>query len=293
MHAATMTGGLDVVSPIRRSAPSRAVVGVAGKAVGHRAAAVVAQEVAARLVAREAGAAMPVLREVLVRRLCDAAMSPESGAFDALKSEMRRARISAPTLAEGYIPEAARRFGLDWDSDRTSFAGVTMAMTRLQSLLRHIEAGWTAEDGRTGVGAGALTGRAGGRRSILVILPDGEQHSLGALVVAGQLRRMGVSVCLRVAPTEADLKGLLVARAFDGAMLSLAASARIAAAARIVRQLGDLTDGRLFVAVGGSLATERDDLAAQTGARIASNDLTDALQALGLDLAQSPMSERV
>lgn len=224
-----------------------------------------ATDVVARLVARDAvGGA--VLRDSLVHRFMDAVRSSDPGAFEALKPELKRARISAATLADVYIPEVARRLGQGWDEDCISFAEVTMGVARLQAILREIGKTWVADD------AGPQAGM-----TMLFILPSGEQHTLGALVAAGWLRRQGISVCLRIAPSVSDLTELLSTRSFDGAMISIACNDKLDVCARTVKTLKDASTNDLRVAVGGAIMEWGEDAVKATGADIVTNDLKAAL----------------
>lgn len=227
-----------------------------------------ATDVVARLVARDVVGG-PVLRDSLVQRLVDAVRSSDPGAFETLKPELKRARISAATLADVYIPEVARRLGIGWEEDLISFAEVTMGTARLQAILREIGKEWVADD------AGPQAGM-----TMLFILPSGEQHTLGALVAAGWLRRQGISVCLRIAPSVSDLTELLSTRNFDGAMISIACDDKVDACARTVKTLKNASTNALRVAVGGAIMEWGADAMAATGADIVTNDLKAALRAL-------------
>lgn len=229
-----------------------------------------ASEVVARLVARDSTGGV-VLHEGLVERFMEAVRSTGPQAFDALKPELKRARISAVTLADVYIPEVARRLGKGWEDDTVSFAEVTMGAARLQAVLREIGAGWTAN---TRMREGAPT--------MLLILPAGEQHTLGAMVIAGWLRRQGISVCLRIGPSLADLASLMTLRKFDGVMISIAGDDKLEVCAKLVKTLKDAVDYDLRIAVGGAIMAREAGMEATLGADIVTNDLSGALAALGL-----------
>lgn len=229
-----------------------------------------AAEVVARLVARD-GVGGKVLREDLVVQFMDAVRAADAKAFERLKPSLKRARISASVLADIYVPEVARRLGRGWEEDTISFAEVTMGVARLQAILREIGSHWTAG-----------TVSRDDRSTLLLILPAGEQHTLGAMVVAGWLRRQGISVCLRIAPSVADLVSLLSLRRFDGAMISIACNDKLDVCAKLVKTLKQSVDYDLRVAVGGALALKDEEELSQTGADIITNDLPSALSALGL-----------
>lgn len=174
-------------------------------------------------------------------------------------------------MADVYIPAAARRMGEQWENDVATFADVTMGVARLQAILREIGTGWSADE--------AVRGRDA---TVLLILPSEEQHTLGAMVVASWLRRQGISVCLRIAPSAAELLCLLATRRFDGAMISIACESRFEACSKMIRALKGAAGGAMPVAVGGvalpEISAQKDFL----GADIVTNDLSAAIEALGL-----------
>jgi len=235
-------------------------------AVSHLAAAIMA-----RIVRRDINAG--ALSEPLLRRLQEvaAATGRDQDPVEALRLDMRRARVNAATLTDHYIPEAARRLGCDWAGDRVSFAEVSIRTARLQAILRNIGSGWSADDD------GARDGPA-----VLMLVPEGDQHTLGAMIATARLRRMGVSVCLRPGIGRAALRDLLVQRGFDAAMISVACTQRLELCADLVKTLKDVSGGGLAVAVGGAVLLKDKDAVPCIGADIMTNDLNAALHALGL-----------
>ncbi len=230
-----------------------------------------AAEVVASLVARDSIKPV-VLREDLVVQFMKAVQLASPAAFDALKPEFRRARVSAVMLADHYIPEVARRLGKGWEDDCISFADVTMGTARLQSILRDIGADWAADAAEHPINA-----------TVLLVIPGREQHTLGAMVLAGWLRRRGISVCMRIAPSDAEIAQLLVGRRFDGALISVACEDKLAACKAVVAALKQATSGALRIVVGGSVLERAHDIAQRTGADIATNDIDTALGVLGLN----------
>lgn len=210
-------------------------------------------------------------RDSLIDGLINASVSGTRNCFSDLLGEMKRNRVSVAALADTYIPIAARRMGEAWEDDRMSWMDVSMGVARLQSLLREIGLAWAADQaGDTGHG------------TVLLIIPDSEQHTLGPMVAMGQMRRFGVSVCLRIAPSHDELRRLVSTRNFDGVMISVAVAEKLENVAKLVRFLKSTLKTPLPVIVGGAVMTTRDDAAACTGADLASNDIGAALQAIGL-----------
>lgn len=232
-----------------------------------------ALEVIGRLIElRQRGAARVL--DHLVDHLATAACRIEPGALDGALAELRRAHVSDLSLVNDYIPEAARRLGRGWEEDTLSFMDVTLGVSRLAELLQAIGA-WHGDDVVVK-----------GQPSVLLVLPPGEQHTLGAAVLACRMRQVGISVCLRIAPNLSDLAALVATRGFAGAMVSLGNEERAENCGVLVRALQTLGKGQLRVAVGGCVIEACPDLTATTGADIVTNDLCRALALFGVEIEQ-------
>lgn len=229
-----------------------------------------AAEVVARLVAREEAGGNDI-REVLLQKFVAVVKSSDPRAIDALRPEFRRARVTLSILADVYIPAAARRLGKEWEEDVSTFSDVTIGVARLQAILREIGSDWTSDEGVRGQDA-----------TLLLILPSGEQHTLGAMVVASWLRRQGISVCLQIAPMVSDLICLMATRRFDGVMISIACEDKLEACVKLVKTIKGASGGALPVAVGGVVLSELGERKIDLGADIVTNDLSAAIDALGL-----------
>lgn len=240
-----------------------------------------AAEVLARLVRSEASAAA-VLNEGFVSGLMRAVLSGDPDGFGNLRAEFKRARVPSAILADHYIPEVARRLGKGWAEDCTSFADVTMGTARLQAILREIGQEWYAD----------AAGAAAEGPTLLVILPEGEHHTLGAMVLAARLRRSGVSVSLRIGEPAPVLATFVRDRSFDAALISVACHEKLETSARLVKTLKDATRGKLKIAVGGAVLASGEYAASDTGADVVTNDIEVALKGLGL-LGQPADEERV
>jgi methylmalonyl-CoA mutase cobalamin-binding subunit len=221
------------------------------------------------------------LLDDLTSRLYAAVTAPSTNGLSEVIAEFSAARISAKDLTLNYIPAVARRLGRDWENDRISFTDVTIGATRLQTLLREMAAGWTA-DGSSHDGQGA----------ILMIVPLGEQHTLGSLVAATWLRRNGVSVSVQIAPSPQDLGRLLQGQRFDAVFVSVGSDYRLDACAKLVRTLRALSPGPIPVVVGGALAAHKREDLLSIGADSVTTDLAEALEVVGLGLAKRRLHAR-
>lgn len=229
-----------------------------------------ASQVIAVLAAR--GSHRPeTMRVDLVDRLIRAVLSDSALALSALIEEMRQLRVPAASVADYYIPAAARRMGEAWHDDRMSFAEVSIGTARFQAILRELGAAWSADlSDRDNV------------KTVLLIVPSSEQHTLGALVLSGQLRRMGVSVCLRLMAEPGEFRQLLLDRTFDAVLISLAARVNLEKCRVLVKSLRGALPAGVSVVVGGAVLLDDVNVLQATGADHATNDIEEALQACGL-----------
>jgi methylmalonyl-CoA mutase cobalamin-binding subunit len=96
------------------------------------------------------------------------------------------------------------------------------------------------------------------------------------------MRRFGISVCLRIAPSHDELRSLVAERAFDGVMISVANEEKLDTVRKLVSFIKGLGVAHLPVIIGGAIMTRLDDAASNTGADLSTNDIGVALEALGL-----------
>lgn len=210
------------------------------------------------------------LRPDLVHALANGMVTPDGDRIEETLAAFRRACISPAAMADVYIPAAAQQLGARWSSDRLCFAEVTIATARLQALVRAIGTRW-----------GGDPAHLPGRRSVLMVVPGVEQHTLGAVVLTGQMRRMGLSVCLRLGPDRTELIELLRSRVFDVAMLSIGHDERLEASRKLVDTLRSFGPRGMPILAGGAAVVGRTDLADRTGVDFVTQDLGEALALCG------------
>lgn len=188
---------------------------------------------------------------------------------------MIEAGIRAEDIADHYIPAVARRLGDMWCEDEVGFATVTIGVARLQGLLRDLEdiAGtWRSADP-----AGT---------SLLVIVAAGVYHTLGAMVLSGQLRREGHAIRLLLgAEPEAVAVAVRQAR-FDAVLISSAEGAPAEGVRRLVHAVKNATGSPPPVVIGGTVLETAAEIGADiltlTGADHATSDPKEALRLCGL-----------
>lgn len=245
---------------------------------------VLARTVAARLALRDAvptGAAPRKVDEAIVATLAGAVVSDDPSAYRSLRSDLRRGRISEIDLVDSYFPAVARYLGCAWAEDRSPFTDVSIGVARMQAILRQVGRDWTSNHSARPDSATAL-----------LVLPEGEQHSFGVVTLAGQLRRLGISVRLEIGPTPAALRALVRGKMFDRAMISIGCEERLDPSRRLIKAIRDGSNGGLKVAVGGAVLDRLVDVQGRTGADIVTNDPMVALAGVSA-IAVLPSDENV
>jgi methylmalonyl-CoA mutase cobalamin-binding subunit len=222
------------------------------------------------LVARSHATAVAV-RPGLVDALFEGMVTQDEVQIERALAAFRRACISREAMADVYIPAAARQLGCNWETDAMGFAEVTIASARLQALARAIGASRYSEP---------LSAPACG--SLLMVVPQGEDHTLGAVVATGQIRRIGISVCLRLRPTPGEVAELVRSRSFDAVFLSLSCGEKIDPIRRLVASVRKLAGAECPVVIGGSALLRHERLAEATDVDHATTDAMEALRYVGL-----------
>jgi MerR family transcriptional regulator, light-induced transcriptional regulator len=215
--------------------------------------------------------AASLLSERFLDALARAVLGPDDQDYRAVVRDMIAARIRPEDITDFYIPEVARRLGAAWCEDGVSFADVTIGTARLQGLLKEVGGRW-ADHMRLEPDAPGL----------LVIVMADEYHTLGAMVLCGQLARMGVSVKLAMGQAESDLLAVVAGGQFDAILISAAQGERLAPLRKLVEKIRAAAVRPVPVVIGGSVVTRVTDIKTQTGADHATTDPREALRACGL-----------
>lgn len=207
--------------------------------------------------------------------LIEAALDVDLRARDAVVGRLMAHGVGAMAIATDYVPAAARRLGELWSDDELGFADVSMGTSRLQGLVRDLH------------GAPADPFEAGPPAPLIAVaVPEGETHTLGAVVAATQLRAAGASVLLLMGRSDAET--VEAVRGGDLSLVCVSSSERgrpgtVAAFVGALRAASGVP-----VALGGAIVG--GDLDADALGRLTGADLVtcDAGAALRLGAAPAP-----
>ncbi|MEL6807190.1 MAG: cobalamin B12-binding domain-containing protein [Pseudomonadota bacterium] len=163
-------------------------------------------------------------------------------------------RLTRDAIVDLYIPQAAVQLGDQWMCSDIAFADVTVGALRLQSLL-----------GEAANGLVWARHAPGDALEALIVVPAGEQHFLGASVVAAQLRRTGCDVNLAISETTEQITARVMMDQPDMVLMSCARIDALALVTKTVKQIKAAADPAPVLAIGGPLRGNLEEIRKQTG----------------------------
>ena len=185
---------------------------------------------------------------------------------------MTKSGVSREDVADLYIPELARKLGEEWCRDEISFATVTIGSSKLQALLRELGPEWRS-DHRSGPDA----------PSALVLLEKDENHTLGAQVLAGQLRRKGFSVKVMLSADRDEIEQTTARSRYDVVMISTSRPETIEPVRKLVNLVRAVMPKPTPIVLGGAIEGRGLDIRSLSGADYVTNNVDEALRLCGLE----------
>jgi len=226
------------------------------------------------MLAHRAGPLPPSLAATVARQLTDADValfvSAIRGQEDDQAGVFVRSLVSDGTSIEAIyldlLAPTARRLGSLWDADECDFIEVTVAMGRMQRLLRDLSQEFLAESGRTEpVG------------NVLLTCVPGEHHTLGVIIVAEFLLRDGWRVLVGAPWTESDLLSMASSEWFDVIGFSVGCENRLSALKREIGRLRKASrNPNVRVMVGGKVFNDDPNMSERVGADAFATDAREA-----------------
>jgi MerR family transcriptional regulator, light-induced transcriptional regulator len=195
----------------------------------------------------------------------DMLLSGDDRAADVYVERLQGNGILISAIFLELFAPTARRLGEMWEKDATDFASVTLAVSRLQRMMRHL------------IETAPLPAvHVSGASAMLTAVPD-DQHCFGLYMAAEFFRREGWSLCIGPFATREEFVALLRERWFDIVGFSVSSDRRLgdlASEVQIVRRQS--RNRKVGIILGGPLVCERPELAASVGADMVSVDVTIA-----------------
>lgn len=197
----------------------------------------------------------------------------DDGAAPAYVDALLAKGATVESIFLDLLAPAARQFGTLWEADAADFANVTLAVGRLQMIMRRL--GDRFADETSAVHAG---------ESVLLTIIPGEQHSFGLSMVAEFFRRAGWNLCTGPFSSHQELTSLVHNHWFDIVGFSVSSDRRLD---ELKKDIHDIRRGsrnrNVGIIIGGPMVTAEPNLVASMGADMMSADaITAPQQARGL-----------
>lgn len=213
------------------------------------------------------------LDEDLLTKLHEATLNPVPDVCRQVIVDAVEAGACPEELADFYIPTLARRLGDLWCVDEISFASVTIGVSRLQAMLRALGPNWVSD-----------TASSPDAPSLLLIVPKDVYHTLGAIVLSGQLRRKGYSVKLILGGKLGDIADRIQRTTYAAVFISSSRGETLDSLRQIVDVVKTSAPITPSIVIGGSILEVEaiDKVTALTGADFATKNPDEALRLCGL-----------
>jgi len=232
--------------------------------------------------ARHAAAAIvhdieDTLDHTVLAALRAAALDPEPGNARTVMKQMIADGVSPEQLSDHYIPAIARELGDRWCDDNLSFANVTIGTSRLQFMLRELGVNWS----------GNAVARSNPETILLIVSKD-VYHTLGAVVLSGQLRRQGLSVKLILGADTKDIAQRVARTKYSAVFISSSRGELLEPLRLIVDAVRASTVEQIPIVIGGTIldVETAETVTALTGATYATKIPQEALELCGLQFMQ-------
>jgi methanogenic corrinoid protein MtbC1 len=175
---------------------------------------------------------------------------------------MGRNGASLEMIFLNLFSPAAKYLGRLWEEDICDFTDVTIALSRLQQLLRELSAAFEAE----GETAPCL-------RSALLVAAPGEQHTFGVFILQEFFRRAGWEVSGNALGSADELLDMVHASPFDLIGLSVSNDVSVEDLANMIRTIREVASPRVpSIIVGGRFFLTNPECVAGVGADATAQD---------------------
>lgn len=237
-------------------------------------------ESALRSVASNKNHARPASRSEWVQHLCYALIADSETGYRSVISDLVLNGFEPEDIYHSVVPDAARQLGEMWLYDEATFVEVTTGASRLQGLVRE----------RTGNDKGFwMDSSIPLGQSILLVIPQFEDHSLGAFVAADQFRRHGIWVHLAIGMDTAEVVNLVAGGRFAMVGFTLSTDNSLDKMTGLVSDIRAAVSHCPPLIIGGNVVKQVSAVADQTGATYAVKSVREAIERCNL----ASVAERV
>ena len=193
-------------------------------------------------------------------------LSPDETAASSYVKQLMDEGISIEGIYLDLLAPTAISLGESWERDACDFVEVTVAVGRLQRVLRDVS--------HLFIAGGTRNDTVGSARLSCV---PGEQHTLGLLMVAEFFIRDGWGVRIGAPLSQPELSGMVRDSSYDVVGFSVACASRLSVLKQTIRRVRRESQNRdVAILVGGQAFINDPSLVARVGADGTSIDARSA-----------------
>ena len=194
---------------------------------------------------------------------------------DVLSALLKRG-VSRDLIVDCCLPDAARVLGDGWMKNLRSFGQVSLGTVRIQALLKELSHNW---------GDQLKEEQTGG---LFLLVCQGEDHTLGPLVLADQLRRRGYSINILIGAEEEEIIKTSSNSDFDGIMFSCSGIRAFDEIIKLINKLKDEGENLPPLILGGKIIDVLEEkIHDMIDVDLITKDLEVALQFLKTEKSQT------
>ncbi|MBJ6370093.1 cobalamin B12-binding domain-containing protein [Sedimentitalea arenosa] len=181
------------------------------------------------------------------------------------RAELMSRNLLPADIMDHCIADAARELGERWTKDVATFSQVSLGSARLHGLCKHFAVDWEPSRNLRPNG------------SVLIAVCDREDHLIGPVILADQLRRAGYSVHLMVRATPEKLLSKLTSEPFSTVLISCSGLGSLTDAASAVKLVRRKLSKVPRLVLGGPVLDHAEDLLETTGVDLVTNSIAAAV----------------
>lgn len=207
-------------------------------------------------------------------RLCNSLLKINIKSSSVIKP-MLEAGISVKEIFEVYLPGAARQLGDHWVQNHLTFAEVTLATSRLQTVAKEFE----------NLYIGAMNSGVYGPE-IMIINPKGEQHTFGAQMICRQFQRLGAHPYLSINNNLTDINAIIAQHKFKLIGISLSNYKLCDSKSQLRSLIDTIKKLKIPIVVGGSLVNTHKNAVKSLNVDLITDDALHALRYLNINFSR-------
>ena len=235
-------------------------------------------EAALKTLAAKGGANAPQTHDQWVNFLCNAVLADGDVKHELALTQLMSSGASSDDILHELVPAVARRLGDMWVGDEASFVDVTIGSARLQRMFAV-----RADDAHPLLPRRTATH---GDAALLVV-PEFEQHTLGAFVAVDEMRQVGIWARVGLLMSAQEVCEVLQANHFCMLGISIGSRDSVERTAHFVNYIRKNTKSVPPVVVSGNVIGRIDEVKSQTGADFVVSTVREAIERCGLKGAMS------